>query len=53
MLAWKIGAARVSGYLLFIFAAGLLVDALRRFIDGSAPLGPSIMVLGVIGGPND
>lgn len=46
---WKIGAPRVSGYLLLIFAAGLLVDAVRRFIEGSAPLGPSIMVMGVIG----
>ena len=48
-LGWKIGAARVSGYLLLLFAAGILIDALRRFIDGSAPLGPSIMVMGIIG----
>ncbi|MES2902726.1 MAG: cation transporter [Pseudomonadota bacterium] len=48
-LRWKIGAARVSGYLLLLFAAGILVDALRRFIDGSAPLGLSIMVMGIIG----
>lgn len=48
-LKWKIGAARVSGYLLLIFAAGLLVDVLRRFIEGSTPLGPSILVMGAIG----
>lgn len=48
-LGWKIGAARVSGYMLLLFAAGILVDALRRFIDGSAPLGPSIMLMGIIG----
>lgn len=48
-MKWKIGAARVSGYLLLIFAAGLSVDVLRRFIEGSAPLGPSIITMGLIG----
>lgn len=48
-MKWKIAAARLSGYLLLLFAAGLLIDALRRFIEGSAPLAPSIMAMGVIG----
>lgn len=38
---WKTGAARLSGTLLLIFAAGILIDAVRRFLtgaeDGSRP----------------
>jgi len=33
------GAARVSGVLLLVFAAGVLLDTVRRFIGGSDPLG--------------
>lgn len=46
---WKIGAARLSGFLLLLFAAGVLADAFRRYTDGSAPLGSSIIIMGIIG----
>lgn len=46
---WKMGAARFSGILLLIFAAGVLADTVRRYIGGSEPLGPTIMIMGIIG----
>ena len=36
---WKRGAANVSGGLLIIFALGILIDAWRRYVGGSEPLG--------------
>lgn len=47
--AWKRGAARVAGLTLLVFAAGILLDATRRYFGGSEPLGPTILILGVIG----
>ena len=47
--AWKRGAARVSGITLLLFAAGIIVDAVRRYFMGSEPLGPTIMIMGAIG----
>lgn len=46
---WKIGAARVSGVLLLVFAAGVLADAVRRVMGGSEPLGQTIMIMGISG----
>lgn len=46
--SWKRGAARLSGVMLLVFAAGVLVDAGRRFLVGTEPLGPAMMVLAVI-----
>lgn len=46
---WKIGAARVSGVLLLVFAAGVLADAVRRAMGGSEPLGQTIMIMGISG----
>lgn len=46
---WKTGAARLSGILLLVFAAGVLADAVRRYIGGSEPLGATIMVMAIIG----
>ena len=46
---WKRGAARVAGATLLVFAAGIVADAGRRYLGGSEPLGPTIMVLGIIG----
>lgn len=46
--SWKRGAARLSGIMLLVFAAGVLVDAGRRFLVGTEPLGPTMMVLAII-----
>lgn len=46
---WKTGAARFSAAALLLFAAGILLDAIRRFIGGSEPLGPTIMIMGIVG----
>ncbi|OHC92273.1 MAG: RND transporter [Sphingomonadales bacterium RIFCSPHIGHO2_01_FULL_65_20] len=46
--SWKRGAARLSGLMLLIFAAGVLLDALRRFLTGTEPVGPTMMALAVV-----
>lgn len=45
---WKRRAATVSGVLLLVFAAGVLADALRRFVTGTDPLGPTMIVMALI-----
>lgn len=45
---WKRRAATTSGVLLLIFAAGVLADALRRFMTGTDPLGPTMIVMALI-----
>jgi len=47
--AWKRVAARVSGVTLLVFAAGIFVDAVRRYFGGSEPLGATILILGAVG----
>lgn len=47
---WKRGAARVSGVMLLVFAAGVLADAVRRYFTGSDPVGTTMMVMAVIAG---
>lgn len=46
--SWKRGAARLSGIMLLIFAAGVLLDAGRRFLVGTEPIGPTMMGLAVV-----
>lgn len=46
---WKRGAARVSGITLLVFAVGILIDAVRRYLGGSEPLGTTILMMGVVG----
>ena len=46
---WKRGTARIAGLTLLIFAAGILLDAIRRYFGGSEPLGSTILILGIIG----
>jgi len=45
---WKRGAARFSGVMLLIFAAGVIADAVRRYVDGSAPGGLTMMVMAAV-----
>jgi len=47
-MAWKRGAARLSGIMLLIFAAGVLLDVGRRWIVGTEPVGWTMMGLAVI-----
>ena len=42
---WKRGAARLSGVLLLVFAIGVVLDAIRRFTEGSDPGG--MMMIGM------
>ena len=46
--AWKTRAARVSGVLLLVFAAGVIADVVRRWLTGAEPLGPTMMVMAVV-----
>lgn len=45
---WKRIAARVSGVMLLIFAAGVVFDAARRFVTGSEPLGATMMIMALV-----
>jgi Co/Zn/Cd efflux system component len=45
---WKRAAARASGIMLLVFAAGVLVDAVRRVITGTEPIGPTMMALALV-----
>jgi len=47
---WKTRAATVSGVMLLIFAAGILIDVGRRYVQGSEPIGPTMMVMSAIAG---
>ncbi|MAL58250.1 MAG: cation transporter [Brevundimonas sp.] len=47
-IAWKRRAARVSGVLLLVFAAGVLIDAGRRWWFGAEPIGWTMIGLAVI-----
>lgn len=47
-LIWKQRAARLSGVLLLVFAVAVLIDAGRRWLFGTEPIGPTMMVLAVI-----
>ncbi|MGJ8537933.1 MAG: cation diffusion facilitator family transporter [Parasphingopyxis sp.] len=45
---WKRGAARFSGFMLLLFAAGVIVDAGRRFLEGSEPGGITMMAMAAV-----
>ena len=42
---WKKTAATVSGVLLLLFAIGVLADVARRWLMGTEPIGPTMMVM--------
>lgn len=46
--SWKRGAARFSGVMLILFGGGVLMDAGQRFLFGTEPVGPTMLVLAVI-----
>ena len=46
--SWKRGAARFSGGMLLIFAVGVMLDAIRRYFEGSEPVGTMMMVMAAI-----
>ena len=48
--AWKTRAATVSGVMLLIFAVGILIDVGRRYVQGSDPIGPTMMMMSAIAG---
>lgn len=45
---WKRGAARFSGIMLLVFAGGVVLDAIRRFLEGSEPVGVMMMVMAAV-----
>lgn len=45
---WKRGAARASGIMLLIFAIGVLVEAGRRYLFGSEPVGTTMIIMAVV-----
>lgn len=46
--SWKRIAARFSGTMLLVFAGGVIMDAVRRFIEGSEPVGFIMMVMAAV-----
>jgi cobalt-zinc-cadmium efflux system protein len=47
---WKTRAAMASGIMLLLFAGGILLDVGRRYVQGSDPIGPTMMVMSAIAG---
>ena len=46
--AWKRGAAKVSGTMLLFFAGLVVIDAARRFLSGSDPIGWTMIAMAII-----
>lgn len=47
-IIWKTRAATVSGVMLLLFAAGILFDVGRRYIQGSEPIGTTMMAMSAV-----
>ncbi len=45
---WKRGAARFSGVMLLIFAVGVMVDAVQRYLNGSTPGGALMIGMAIV-----
>ncbi len=47
---WKTRAAMVSGIMLLVFAIGVILDVGRRYLEGSTPVGPMMMIMAAVAG---
>lgn len=47
---WKRAAARVSGVMLLLFSVGVLLDAVRRYLEGSDPGGLTMILMAIVAG---
>lgn len=45
---WKTRAAKASGAMLLLFALAILVDVGRRYLQGSEPIGATMMIMSAI-----
>lgn len=45
---WKTRAATASGVMLLLFALGVLVDVGRRYVEGSEPIGTTMMAMAAV-----
>lgn len=45
---WKTRAAKASGAMLLLFAIAILVDVARRYLQGSEPIGATMMIMSAI-----
>lgn len=45
---WKSRAATASGAMLLLFAVAILVDVARRYLQGSEPIGATMMIMSAI-----
>ena len=45
---WKTRAAMVSGVMLLVFAVGIMLDVVRRYLYGSEPIGATMMDMAAI-----
>lgn len=45
---WKTRAAKASGAMLLLFAVAILVDVGRRYLQGSEPIGATMMIMSAI-----
>lgn len=45
---WKVRAASASGVMLIVFAIGVLIDVVRRFVVGSEPIGSMMMIMAAV-----
>lgn len=47
-LTWKSTAARISGWLLLLFAVGIFFDVGRRFLGEADPVGTTMMIMALV-----
>lgn len=47
-IVWKTRAATASGVMLLLFAVGILFDVIRRYVQGSEPVGVTMMAMSAV-----